>query len=107
MSFKLKPLAVALLLTIFLATTASAEFLLCISNKELKGEETVGSCVTKGERFAVVDEYGLVRILSPEEIALTKVLNSKVFETRAFSYRYIHLAPELPPLPLPSYVPGG
>jgi hypothetical protein len=89
----------ALVGALWLATSASAELLLCVTNQELKGEQTVASCLAKGERFAVVDQYGLVWILTPEEVALTKALNPKVFETRAFSMRYIRLAPPLPPFP--------
>jgi hypothetical protein len=72
--------------------------LLCVSKVELKGEETVASCLAKGERFAVVDPYGMVRILSPEEVELTKAFNPKAFETRAFGMKYQKLAPALPPL---------
>ena len=81
--------------------------LLCVSKKELKGEETVASCLAKGERFAVVDPYGMVRILTPEEIELTKAFNPKAFETRAFGLQYQQLAPVLPPLAVPAQVPGG
>jgi hypothetical protein len=73
--------------------------LLCVSKKELKGEETVASCLAKGERFAIVDPYGMVRILSPEEVALTKAFNPKAFETRAFGMPYIQQAPTLAPMP--------
>jgi hypothetical protein len=86
-----------------IATAAPAKAgakLLCVSKKELKGEETVASCLAKGERFAVVDPYGLVRILSPEEVELTKAFNPKAFETRAFGMKYQKLAPVLPPLPV-------
>jgi hypothetical protein len=76
--------------------------LLCVSKKQLKGEETVASCLAKGERFAVVDPYGIVRILTPEEIELTKAFNPKAFETRAFGMNYIQKAPVLPPLPAPT-----
>ena len=74
--------------------------LLCVSKTELKGEETVASCLAKGERFAVVDPYGIVRILSPEEVELTKAFNPKAFETRAFGMKYEKLAPVLAPLPV-------
>jgi hypothetical protein len=74
--------------------------LLCVSQQALKGEETVGSCLAKGERFAVVDQYGLVRILTPEEVELTKAFNPKVFETRAFGVKYFREAPAIPPLPV-------
>jgi hypothetical protein len=74
--------------------------LLCVSKKTLKGEETVASCLAKGERFAIVDQYGIVRILSPEEIELTKAFNPKAFETRAFGIKYQKLAPVIPALPV-------
>jgi hypothetical protein len=41
----------------------------------------------------------MVRILSPEEVELTKAFNPKAFETRAFGMKYIKTAPALPPLP--------
>jgi len=78
---------------------ASSAKLLCVSKTELKGQETVASCLAKGERFAIVDPYGMVRILSPEEVALTKAFNPKAFETRAFGMKYIQLAPKLPAMP--------
>jgi hypothetical protein len=100
-------LVLTLGLALMLATTASAQKLLCISKQNLKGQQTVDSCLAQGNRFAVVDKYGLVRVLTPEEVALSKAINPKVFQTRAFGMKYIRLAPPLPPLPIPSYVPGG
>ena len=73
--------------------------LLCVSKSSLKGQETVASCLAKGERFAVVDPYGMVRILTPEEVALTKAFNPKAFQARAFGMKYIQLAPPLPAMP--------
>ncbi len=87
----------------FISSLATAQAggakLLCVSKKELKGEETVASCLAKGERFAVVDPYGIVRILTPEEVELTRAFNPKAFETRAFGMRYSREAPALPPMP--------
>jgi hypothetical protein len=112
-------LMVALVAVCFLATAAFAQAakpapapaagskLLCVSKQSLKGQETVASCLAKGERFAVVDAYGIVHILTPEEVELTKAFNPKVFETRAFGMKYEKLAPTLPPLPVPKYIPGG
>ena len=82
------------------ASPALAGKLLCVSKKELKGEDTVASCLAKGERFAIVDDYGLVRILSPEEVELTKAFNPKAFETRAFGMKFMKEAPALPKLPV-------
>jgi hypothetical protein len=100
---------VVLVAVCFMATAAMAQGakLLCVSKKELKGEETVASCLAKGERFAIVDPYGIVRILSPEEIELTKAFNPKAFETRAFGIKYEKLAPKVAPLAVPKDVPGG
>jgi hypothetical protein len=83
------------------AMAAGSAKLLCVSKKTLKGKETVASCLAKGERFAIVDQYGIVHILTPEEVALTKAFNPKVFETRAFGMKYIRMAPPIAPLPVP------
>jgi hypothetical protein len=99
MNFKIKTLALTLGLMVLVASGASAEILLCVSNKGLKGEQTVDSCLAKGEQFAVVDNYGFVRVLTPEEIALSRALNPKVFQNRAFGFKYQNLAPQLPPMP--------
>ena len=99
-------LMVALLAVFFLSSVAMAQKaasgakLLCVSKQELKGEETVASCLAKGERFAVMDPYGIVRILTPEEVELTKAFNPKAFETRAFGMKYQKLAPVITPLPV-------
>ena len=68
--------------------------MLCVSKKELKGEDTVASCLAKGERFAVIDPYGLVRIMTPEEVELTKAFNPKAFETRAYGMKYHEGGPD-------------
>jgi len=83
------------------ATPALADKLLCVSKQSLKGEMSVGQCLAKGERFAIVDDSGIVLILSPEEVELTKAFNPKVFETRAFGIQYQKLAPQVAPLPVP------
>ena len=101
-------LMVALVAVCFMVTASMAQQakaaggakLLCVSKQELKGEETVASCLAKGERFAVMDPYGIVRILTPEEIELTKAFNPKAFETRAFGMKYQKLAPVIAPLPV-------
>jgi hypothetical protein len=95
-------LLMVLVAVFFISSVATAQGnakLLCVSKKDLKGEETVASCMAKGERFAIVDPYGMVRILSPEEIELTKAFNPKAFETRAFGMRYSKEAKPLPPMP--------
>ena len=51
---KLKMVLVMALLFL-LASLAQAEKLLCVYSQTLRGEETVNSCLAKGERFAVVD----------------------------------------------------
>jgi hypothetical protein len=92
--------AVGLVAGFALAQAKGGAKLLCVSKQELKGEETVASCLAKGERFAIVDAYGLVRILSPEEVELTKAFNPKAFETRAFGMKYQKIAPVIPALPV-------
>jgi hypothetical protein len=105
-------LMVALAVVFLVSSIAAAQAktgakLLCVSKTTLKGQETVASCLAKGERFAVVDPYGLVRILTPEEIELTKAFNPKAFETRAFGMKYQKLAPVLPALPVSPEAGGG
>jgi hypothetical protein len=93
-------LMVALVAVFFISSIACAQAkLLCVSKQDLKGQETVASCLAKGERFAIVDPYGIVRILTPEEIELTKAFNPKAFESRAFGLHYQKLAPALPAMP--------
>ena len=75
----------ALLLPVSLA---QAEKLLCISTQTLKGEKTVDSCLATGERFAMVDQYGFAKVLSPEEVELTRPFNPKLFESKAFGVQY-------------------
>lgn len=99
---KLKVILILALASLLLAASVAQPQvkLLCVSQQTLKGEETVSSCLAKGERFAVVDEYGLVRVLTPEEVELTRAFNPKLFETRAFSVKYFKEAPAIPPLPV-------
>jgi hypothetical protein len=99
-------LLVVVVAVFFVSSLATAQKvgtakLLCVSKTELKGQETVASCLAKGERFAIVDPYGMVRILSPEEVELTKAFNPKAFETRAFGMKYIKQAPVMAPLAVP------
>jgi hypothetical protein len=99
-------LMVALAVVFFISSVAVAQQkaggakLLCVSKKELKGEETVASCLAKGERFAIVDPYGIVHILTPEEVEMTRAFNPKAFETRAYGMTYQKTAPALAPLPV-------
>jgi hypothetical protein len=87
---------IILLVTVMLmASSVMAAKLLCVSNQTLKGQETVGSCLAKGGEFAIVDDYGIVHILTPREIELTKLFNPKVLETRAYGLNYRELAPEV------------
>ena len=95
-------LLMVLVAVFFVSSVATAQGtakLLCVSKKDLKGEETVASCMAKGERFAVIDPYGMVRIMTPEEVELTKAFNPKAFEARAYGMKYQKEAPVLAPLP--------
>ena len=98
---KLKLMLILVLSFSLLAVSvAQAQKLLCVSSQTLKGEETVASCVAKGERFAVVDQNGLVRLLTPEEVELSRAFNPKLFDTRAYGVKYFKEAPYVPPLPV-------
>jgi len=79
----------------FIATGVQAAKLLCISKEELKGEETVGSCLAHGHEFAIVEDNGVVHVLTRREVALTRLFNPKLFEQRAYGFRYRELAPEI------------
>jgi hypothetical protein len=80
----------------FLAGTASADKLLCISNKDLKGELTVGQCLARGDKFAVVDKSGVPQILSPEDVEIFKSLNPGALNMKAYGIGNIKEAPEIP-----------
>lgn len=84
---------------VFCASGAWSEKLICISREELRGEETVKSCLVKGDKFALVDEHGAVRILSKEELELMGKLNPKIYEMPAYSLKYEPEAPPVPKLP--------
>jgi hypothetical protein len=91
-------LALAALLLV--VSGAQAQKLLCVTQQDLKGETSVNQCLAKGEKFAVVDQFGLVRILSPEEVELSRAYNPRAFDTRAFGMKYQKEAPFVPPLPV-------
>ena len=55
----------------------------------------MSSCLAKGDEFAIVDQYGVVHILTPREVELTRAFNPKLFEQRAFSLQY---GAEAPPM---------
>jgi hypothetical protein len=80
----------------FLAGTASADKLLCISNKNLKGELTVGECLAKGDKFAVVDKAGVPQILDKDSIEVFKALNPGALQMKAYGIGNIKEAPEIP-----------
>jgi hypothetical protein len=79
----------------FIATGAQAARLLCISKENLKGEETVASCLAHGNEFAIVEDSGVVHVLTPREVNLTKLFNPQLFEQRAYGLKYRELAPEI------------
>lgn len=94
-------LIMAVVAVMFIASGAMAQKLLCVSKETLKGEDTVETCLAKGERFAIVDPYGIVRILTPEEVAMTKAFNPKAFQQRAFGFKHQKEAPKLAPMVAP------
>ncbi len=92
-------LILAGLWVVFTASGVFAEKLICISKEELRGQETVQSCLARGEKFAIIDEHGAVRILTKEEIELMKKINPKAFDLPAYGIMYEREAPPLPKLP--------
>ncbi len=92
-------IAVVLVLTMavsLLASVAIADKLICISNKDLKGELTVGECLARGDKFAVVDKYGVPQVLEGEALAVFKALNPGALQMKAYGMGNIKAAPEIP-----------
>jgi hypothetical protein len=80
----------------FLAGTASADKLLCISDKNLKGDTTVGQCLARGDKFAVVDKSGVPQVLEGESLEVFKALNPGALNMKAYGVSNIKIAPEIP-----------
>lgn len=99
MRVSVRALILVLLGIFWLASGAFAAKLICISKEKLRGEETINNCLVKGERFAIVEADGSVRIMSKEEIELMRKLNPKAFEQPAYGIVYQREAPEIPKLP--------
>ncbi len=78
------------------AAPAFADKLICISNKSLKGELTVGECLAKGDKFAVIDKAGVPQVLDQESIEVFKALNPNALNMKAYGLGNIKEAPELP-----------
>jgi hypothetical protein len=95
----LRILLVVLLCIFWLAPEVFAAKLICVSKEQLRGEETVNNCLVKGEKFAIVDPDGSVRVLSKEDVAVMKKINPKAFEQKAYGIVYMKEAPEIPKLP--------
>jgi hypothetical protein len=95
----LRILLVVLLCIFWLAPEVFAAKLVCISKENLRGEQTVNNCLVQGEKFAIVEPDGSVRILSNQEVELMRKLNPKAFEQKAFGIVYMKEAPEIPKLP--------
>ncbi|MEJ2672874.1 MAG: succinylglutamate desuccinylase [Deltaproteobacteria bacterium] len=89
----------ALTLGLLVVSSAFADKLVCISNEKLKGQMTVNNCLRQGEKFAIVDQYGAVHLLTPEEAKVMRKLNPKLFEEKAYGIIYLKEAPEMPKLP--------
>jgi hypothetical protein len=73
---------------LFLASTAMGQFLLCLSKPGLKGEKNVKTCSAAGDKFAIVDKNGLVRILTKEEMDMTMAFNPKIGQLPAFGMEH-------------------
>jgi hypothetical protein len=99
MRVKIFSVLMALTVCLFMASSALADKLVCISKEDLRGEETINNCLLRGDKFAIVDQYGGVRIISPEEAEVMKKLNPRLFEEKAYGIIYLKEAPEMPKLP--------
>jgi hypothetical protein len=92
-------LLIALVLALvvgLLASTAFADKLLCISNKDLKGELTVGECLARGDKFAVIDKAGVPQVLNSESVEVFKATNPGALNMKAYGIGNIKEAPEIP-----------
>ncbi len=78
-----------------LAGTAFADKLICITAPGLGGETTVGQCLAKGEKFAVVDQTGIPRELSDSEVQLLKKTNPNVLNMKAYGVERMKEAPKI------------
>jgi len=103
-SIKILMLSLALTMCVTAAAIAAdgGAKLLCVTNQNLRGQENVNSCLARGDEFAIVDQYGVVHVLTPREVELTKAFNPQIFQQRAFSMRY---GAEAPPLKIFGSVP--
>jgi hypothetical protein len=77
------------------AAPAFADKLICISNKGLKGDTTVGDCIARGDQFAIIDKAGVPQILKKEEIDILKKTNPGAMNLKAYGLDYMKEAPEM------------
>ena len=92
-------LMAAVAAVLLVASAASAQFLLCLSEPRLRGEKTIAACNTEGDRFAFVSKSGLVFIPTQEELKLTFMFNPKIGKLPAYGMQHGGEAPKIPPLP--------
>ena len=95
MRFKLTMALVLAVAVGLLAGTAFADKLICITSPGMGGETTVGQCLAKGEKFAVVDKTGIPRELSDNEVNLLKKTNPGVLDMKAFGIERMKDAPTI------------
>lgn len=99
------PLLAVAFVVLFSSGVMAAK-LICISDQDIKGEMSVDKCLARGMEFAIMDDNGFVRILTPREIELTRKINPKAFEMPGFGLKHHRLAPKIPPLPVSPEVLG-
>jgi hypothetical protein len=99
MRFKLTMALVLAVAVGLLAGTAFADKLICITSPGMGGETTVGQCLAKGDKFAVVDKTGIPRELSDTEVQLMKKTNPGALNLKAYGIERMKEAPELPVAP--------
>ena len=89
---------VAVCSVFFFTSVAMAQFLLCVSEPNLKGEKTIAACSKEGAKFAFIGKDGIARIMTPEEMELTFQFNPKIGKMKAYSLQYGGQAEKIPPL---------
>jgi hypothetical protein len=90
----------AMIAVSLLISGAMAAKLVCFSEDVIKGQMDINQCVAQGMLCGLIEDNGFVRILSPKEIELTKKINPKAFEMKAYGWKQYRQAPDIPP-PLP------
>ena len=91
---------VSMIAASLLISGAMAAKLVCFSEDVIKGQMDINKCVAQGMQCGLIDDNGFVRMLSPKEIELTRKINPKAFQMKAYGWKQYREAPDIPPLPV-------